>query len=553
MRFIPAALLIAAAGSFAVFSVAQDAPPGGAVEGVVINSVTGAGIGGASVELLGNQSNRYQTTSDVAGHFKLTGVTPGSYLTSVSKDGFTAPSFDVSPLNSVLRVASGDPVKLEFKLTPLHTVAGSVLGPDRRPAAGVEVSVYPNINADEAVTDEEGRFKLENIRSGSYTLMAKPAARAKPETATDGTRTAMVTTYYPSVADRSLSQPIVLGSQGDLGGDYEIRMQTATVYRVRGMVLDEDGKPSPGAELTLLPMTQGTSRPMGLSIRTGGLSTFALGLRPGPSGAPEATVIAGEDGRFEFPAVRSGDWRISVESDLMRAAETRGGVTERGKAAASVGRSDVDDLQIHIAMPFNLTGTIEWSGEDPGSPRDSNFQVLFSAVTLMSPDDDEFVRFGAAFTKRLLFDNILPGRYSVIVKPGLSAQVFLGDREVTGQTFSVNAGGPPLRVVLKTWSGTVRGTVERGDGATVVLFPQRFEGVTLGQSIVCGAGGSFEFSEVSPGDYYIAAFEHMGAPSTVPSTISASMLSLVPSRGTRVTVEERSAANVMLSVIAMPR
>ena len=51
--------------------------------------------------------------------------------------------------------------------------------------------------------------------------------------------------------------------------------------------------------------------------------------------------------------------------------------------------------------------------------------------------------------------------------------------------------------------------VEKGDGATVVLIPQRVEGVSLGQTVVCGAGGSFELSEVSPGDYYIAAFDHM--------------------------------------------
>src|SRR5256885_10049918 len=41
----------------------------------------------------------------------------------------------------------------------------------------------------------------------------------------NGTRTAMITTYYPSVADRSLAQQIVFRGDGDLG-DYEIRMQT---------------------------------------------------------------------------------------------------------------------------------------------------------------------------------------------------------------------------------------------------------------------------------------------------------------------------------------
>jgi hypothetical protein len=59
----------------------------------------------------------------------------------------------------------------------------------------------------------------------------------------------MVTTYYPSVADQSLVQPIVVRGQENLGGGYEFCMQTALVHRVRGIVLDEEGKPSAEAEL----------------------------------------------------------------------------------------------------------------------------------------------------------------------------------------------------------------------------------------------------------------------------------------------------------------
>jgi len=351
----------------------------------------------------------------------------------------------------------------------------------------------------------------------------------------------MVTTYYPSVADQSLVQPIVVRGEGNLGSRYEIRMQTTLVHRVRGIVLEEDGKPSPGAELTLVQNSEGTPGSMGLGMRAGGPSFFAMNMRREPSGVPEATAVAGKDGRFEFPAVRSGDWRINAVSDSAREA--------RGTAGVRVDRSDIEDLEIHVAAPFNLTGTIEWTGEDGGSQRASNPQLAFGVMTLINPDGNEFVRGGFAESGRLLFENILPGRYMVIIKPGLSAQIFLGDYEVTGQTFPVTAGGPPLRVVLKTWSGTVHGTVEKGDGATVVLIPQRVDGVAIAQTVACGAGGSFELSEVSPGDYYIAAFEHIN----ILSGPSAEALSLVPSRGKSVTVEERSTANVMLSVIAVGR
>ena len=500
--------------------------------------------------LAGNKSGRYETKSDAAGHFKITGVAPGTYRPDVKRDGFASPTFDLSTLLSTpgLRVASdSDPVKVELQLTPLDTILGRVLGPDGKPAAGMEVSVYPNIMAEVAVTDQEGRFALHDIRPGSYTLIARPPKSAQPEVASDGTRIAMVTTYYPSVADQSLVQPIVVRGQENLGGGYEIRMQTASVRRVRGIVLDEVGKPSPGAELTLVQIRESTPGPMGLGMRAGGPSLFALGIRREPSGVPEATAIAGKDGHFEFPAVRSGDWRINAVSDSAPSEIT----AARGTAGARVDRSDVDDLEIHVATPFNLTGTVEWKDEDPGSQQVSNSQLAFAAVTLINPDGNEFVRIGYVEPDgRLSFENLLPGRYQAIVKPGLSAQIFLGDYEVTGQTFQVAAGGPRMLVILKIWSGTVRGTVEKCEGAAVVLIPQRVEGVSIGQSVACGAGGSFELSGVSPGDYYIAAFDHLD----VLMSPSAAMLSLLPSRGTSVKVEERSTANVTLSsVIATPR
>ena len=533
MKFIRATFLFAAS---AAFLAAQTPSPGGAVEGTVVDSVTGAGIGGASVTLVGRPSARYQATADAVGHFKITGITPGNYRAAVEKDGFASPP-DLRLLESaVWRVDPGDLVKLEFKLTPFHTISGRVLGADGEPASGVEVSLSPNIMAEDGVTDAEGHFELGSVRPGSYTLVAKSPKGAKPEEAKDGTRTAMVTTYYPSTAEQSLAEKIVFPSQG-FSGEYEIRMQTAIVHRVRGIVLDEAGKPSPGAELSMLPLPEGSPVPMGMSAWPG-RTTFALGLRRELLGPPEITAVAGADGRFEFPAVRSGDWRIGAEPSSGPAG---------GTADISIGRADVDDVQVHLAVPFRLMAAIEWKTVN-GSQAATNPLPLLGIATLIQPDTNEFVQVGIAESSGVMFENILPGRYKILVKPGLSAQVFLGEYEVTGQAFMAAADGPPLRIVLKTSAGTVRGTVEKGDGATVVLVPQRVESVALGQTVACGAGGSFEMTDVSPGDYYVAAFDHLDglAPSEA-------MLDLARTRGTNVKVEERSAADVMLSVIASPR
>ena len=534
--------ILLVAGHFAEVSVAQDTP-GGTVEGTVVNSATGAGIAGASVVLFASQSARYQTTSDALGHFKITGIAPGSYRTNVDKDGFSPPRDFNFLSNPEFRVASGtDPVAVELKLTPLNAIRGRVLGPDGTPVAGVEVSLNPNLVGSE-VTDREGRFVLDDIRPGTYILSAGPPASARAVEAKDGTRTALVTTYYPSVADRSLAQQIVFQGQGDLVG-YEIRMQSAPVHRVRGIVVGEDGKPSPGSELTLFPGPEGFPGPAALLGRVGGSSLFLMGVRRAVSGTPEATVVAGKDGRFEFAAVPSGDWRINATSDPLDS-PTQSRITSRGNVSTLVRRSDVDDLQIHIAAPFKFSTTVEWSREDLRNERTANPPFLSATLTLLNADDNEFAALGRADSGRLLFENLLPGRYKAIVKPGVSGQIFLGESEVTGQTFPITASGPRMRVVLKTWTGAVHGTVEKGEGATVVLVPQRSDGASFGQTILCGAGGLVELSEVSPGDYYIAAFDRLDG--LFPSE---AMLNLVQARGTSLRVEEGIAANVALSVIS---
>jgi hypothetical protein len=535
MKVILVAILISA-GCSQAFLAAQDAPPRGTVEGTVVNSVTGAGIGGAQVGLSPDRYTAgYGTTTDVAGRFRITGMAPGSYLIGAKKDGFGGSGPDDSFFsNSELHVASGgEPVKVELRLTPTSTMFGHVLGPDGKPAAGVEVTVNEWLMAEAPVTDEEGRFEFNGVSPGSYTLVAWPPRSAQPEQASDGTRTAMVTTYYPSVTDLSLAQKIVFRGEGDLG-DYEIRMQTAPVHRVRGMVLDEEGKPSPEAVLRLIRIPDGPHPAM--ARYTIGSTLFPLGMRPRFSNA-EATVVSGKDGRFEFSAVPLGDWTIEAAEDPTRDARRDGRVPWGETFDEIVVGGDVDDLQLHFKVPFRLATIVEW--KEPRSQLASNPRPRRAPVFLVSADSNRFVDMeeGPMY--------VLPGRYKAVVKPGFSAQIFLDKDEVTGQTFPLTADGPRLRVVPKTRSGTVRGTVEKGDGATVVLVPQRVEGVALGQTVVCGAGGSFELSGVSPGDYYIAAFDHIDSQSP-----SAMLLGLVPLKGTSVKVQEGSAANVMLSVIS---
>jgi len=67
----------------AVLAAAQDTAT---VEGVVVNKVTGAGVGGATVRFLAPKADRYETVADETGVFRITGVKPGDYSASVEKE-----------------------------------------------------------------------------------------------------------------------------------------------------------------------------------------------------------------------------------------------------------------------------------------------------------------------------------------------------------------------------------------------------------------------------------------------------------------------------------
>jgi hypothetical protein len=535
----PGSALLIAFGAFTALLIAQTPSPRGSVEGTVVNGATGAGIGGATVTLVA-PPNRYDTTSDATGHFTIAGMLPGNYRAAAGKDGYSVKASDVSILSPQIRIGSEpDPVKVTLTLTSLSTLHGRVLDPDGKPLSGVEVSFAPNLLGS-VTTDREGRFTIDEVRPASYTLSARPGANAKPLELPDGTKTAMVTTYYPSVTDVSLAEKIEFRGDGDLNG-YEIRMRTAPVQRVRGIVLNQDGKPAAQAEVSLLFNPESAPGILGLSMRPGGSTVFALGVRLPPSGTPETTSTSGPDGRFELPAVRAGDWRINADGISTR---------ERGHTTVRVRRSDIDDVEIRMASRFNLTAAVEWTGEDR---RPQGARIL-SAITLIN-SDGEFVRSGIEETGSLLFENVVPGQYRMLVSSGLSGQLFLGTAEVTNQVFPVIAGGPPLRLVLRSRSTSIRGTVEKGGGANVVLIPQGAERPAIGQSIQCAPDGSFEFSAVSPGGYYIAAFEapSLPLPFGIPLPPTEAMLSLMLARGVHVQVDEASPANLTLNLIPLPK
>jgi hypothetical protein len=95
---------------------------------------------------------------------------------------------------------------------------------------------------------------------------------------------------------------------------------------------------------------------------------------------------------------------------------------------------------------------------------------------------------------------------------------------------------------VETGGATIRGNVEHGGGATVLLWPSDFGLGDWGGSVVCDASGNFEFTGLAPGDYYALPLKKF---SPGPMMDPARLRLAAPS-ATTISVEDGKTASVQL-------
>jgi len=487
----------------------------GSVEGSVVDRVTGVGIPGVNITfyIRTQQGAIFEATTDGSGDFRIFGMKPGSYEVRFEKDGYRFGN--KIPAQPYAVGQSGDPVRIRLEMTRMVTLSGRVLDADGNPMSPGEVKV---INRGAVPVAADGTFVMKDLEPGSYTLAAVP--RATP--ATEGARVPVIT-YSPA--------PIVIRGDADVSG-VEIRLQTAEVYSVRGVMLDETGNPKAGADVQLFPKIQ-----TGARIRIFGDVITMVG--PGSSTGPEeARAVSGEDGSFSFPAVRSGEWQLLATSrgsiDSRNFADSvRGGTLE-----VVVGNRDVGNLQIRLAAPFTVTGTVDW-GDLPNR----------NAAILLLPADGQSAIFGppmAGSSGTISLRAATAGKQLIVPQPGpgyYPVSVLLGGQEVLGKPVDLFPGAT-FRVAYKAATGSVHGTVENGSGATVFLIPDNVQTLGFGRMLMCKTDGTFDMSGVPPGDYFVTALDQMQR--TLPIA-DAAWLARVVAIGTRVSVGQ-TAASVQLKL-----
>jgi hypothetical protein len=198
---------------------------------------------------------------------------------------------------------------------------------------------------------------------------------------------------------------------------------------------------------------------------------------------PWDSTETGDDGAFEFSQVLEGDWRIQASG---LSAMSRYNTRRAEFADLRVGKSDVDNVSIRLPQLFEIAVSADWSESQAGDQP----EIPVLPQTFLLPMD------GQPFTILNIKNpnEMQPGRY--LIAPGnvlsgyyVAAEVLDG-RDVLGQVAEFT-GPATLQMVYKKDGGSVRGTIEKGGGTTVVLMSDAANSPRFAYNGRCDATGNF--------------------------------------------------------------
>jgi hypothetical protein len=502
-------------GALGFFVLAVASAQTARIDGRLVNGVTGEAVSGASVHLRlgGYRGGIYNLVSDSEGLFAFVGLAPGSYIVSADRAGFLSANYGVKflPAGEPIRLTAGESRTLEFTLMPRASISGRVLGPGVEPLPGARVEAWrwawlPQSGqrtlrvVDRTMSDDHGNFHLNRLETGSYfvTAVVEPddpepqphLFRRRPA------QEAFPITFYPNaatIAEASMVQAIA----GRDTAAVNLKLDRQRMFRVGGKIVNfYSGHSIKPVTLELVPQD-----PSALALPTSVHSTVAM------------------EGVFEFSGVRPGRYSIFARDNSPSEHLV-------SRLEVSVTEKDQDNLRLELrpgAEVMCLVHTDRPIADDYDLVQIPVGQQIKVAVILRSAEGSHL---GAAVATRdmheggLRLRNIPPGKYWVdlanLPQGFYIKSIRFGEQDGTAAPLTVREGDKaPLDVTLSDKSATLSGVVESAKGkpvriSQVVLAPAppNLAGVSrLVKGTVSGPLGAFQFTNVTPGEYFLLAFE----------------------------------------------
>jgi hypothetical protein len=491
------------------------------VSGTVVNSVTGAPISRALVELA-THPPRHMIT-DVSGAFRFEGVAEGSVNLEAERPGFFKPTEVPSKQNltSSFQV-SGDVDGIVLKLVPQGDISGRVRSIQGLPIQGFPVRVYERTIVNGAVQwqkiasltcGEDGLFRVFGLAEGSFVVSAGPELwRPRPP---GSKHLGYPLVFYPNVHEFSSASVLTVTAGEHVEADFSLSQEP--LFEISGGVIGV-----PDEIDTKIELRSSAGDPVPLVQRH-----------------PE---------RHEFQAyVTAGRYTLRASAEV--------GQSRRATIPLNI---DSNIAGIQVALGPQLTIPVNLRAELANTSTDKRTNALNASVTLtstsspLSPIGLSATRVAGREQGVMEIAGAEADSYSVEITPynACVGSATSGATDLLQSDLLVPEDGrvAPIEIELRGDGGEVGGNVklpDPGSSATVLLIPERGSSREIRSLVVAEATGLFHFDQVCPGSYTLLALDRVENLEYRNPEVLGSYLS----SGTHMTVAPRQSLTANLELI----
>ncbi len=494
-----------------------NAPTTAHIEGTV-RSVTAEPLQYAIVTLM-SPTARLACAADQEGKFVIENIAPGSSYQLMSTRSGYIEGYYGSRLpggrHALLTLSAGQVLRdVVISLAPQGVITGRITDSEGEPVEGaVVLALRPVLGPDgsalirkeSAVTDDGGEYRITEVAPGTYYLRASLRDTGRSE----------VATYYPNTTELLGAAPIHVFPGAEVPRA-DIRLNTAQTYSVHGKALIADsGMPAGGFTVSATHNEGSASRQYVTRLDT---QTHS-------------------DGTFEFAGLPPGQYTLQVTPTRIGAPP----VTVSARTDLTIANSNADDVEVILRTGVTVSGKFRLEDGEitsvipPGSPSrldtakdiDTRMKAMdASARGVLIPNNRPSVNLGGSniglFQEDGTFSKIVeipPSRYSLnvaLLPEGVYVKsATFGGVDALHAPLDLTQGGGELNLVLSNQAADLAGILhsEKGDAlgnVPVTLWPQTADlgSATWGiHYTTTDQNGSFRFSNLPPGRYYVAAWE----------------------------------------------
>jgi hypothetical protein len=455
------------------------------LSGSVVNAVTAAPVPYASVAL----SNGSSTETDATGAFQFSGLEANVYGVMATKAGFVPaglPGKEV-PEDGLEISLTASVANIVVKLIPLGAIRGRVVDGAGEPVQNATVTalrstvVYGRRQlqmVNFVQTNDLGDYRISGLLAGKYLLQAAGTTShnayygEKPPA--EGATDAFAPTYFGGAHRADAAELVSLSPGQEARADIAVELETEHV--IRGRIANY----RPNIRATLLLSNGDGDR---------GLASVALEYATG---------------RFEVHGVRDGVYRLLAYQN------NGGQQLVFDQCTIEVTGHDVADVVLSLASAASVIGTVQV--DDSTGNRSPRFQMHLVPQDVVFSEITGPVWSNPAKNGSFEIASVPPGKYWVDFESGdgyYVASARAGDTDLLAtQEIAIGEGGrPPIEIVLRTDSGTVRGKIDSPAAAKTdaiaLLVPESCSRPTIVGYV---ASGVFGFADVAPGAYRVYAW-----------------------------------------------